>query len=73
MKTLGYMARDQWGDYYHIGDNPPRKWLLEHFDRQHCGKMYTDSLKTGKARHIGYIIAGRWLEVYRVCQWKESR
>jgi len=67
---VGYMAIDQYGETYHIGDNPPRKWLLEHFCRQHAAKMYVDT-KAGRVRHIGYIIAGHWLEVFSVALWKE--
>jgi len=72
MKTLGYMARDQYGQTYHIGDNPPRKWLLNHFGRKHADKMYTDG-KGSEVKHIGYIIATHWLTVYRVCEWKTEK
>lgn len=68
MKQLGYMARDQYGDTYHIGNNPPRKWLLNHFDRQHAEKMYCDT-KSGKTKHVGYIIAGLWLTIFRGGKW----
>ena len=66
MAKLGYMALDQWGNYYHIGNNSPRKWLLNHFDRKHADKMYQD-LKTGETIHTGWVIAGHWLTVYQVC------
>ena len=73
MKTtndqLGYIAIDQYGMMYQIGKNPPRKWLLNIFGRQHADKMYCDTVN-GEPRHIGYIIAGLWLSVYRVCSWK---
>ena len=71
MKKIGYMAQDQYGNTYHIGNNPPRKWLLNHFGRYHADKMYCDA-KSGKTRHAGYIIAGHWLDVYAVCEWKEA-
>ena len=67
MKQLGYMARNQYGETIHIGNNPPRKFLLEHFGRSRAEKMYVDSAETGKARHCGYIIAGNWLTLFRVC------
>jgi len=71
MITLGLMVRDrQTGETFHIGNNPPRKWLLRHFCRQHATKIYRYT-KDGRRRHIGYIIAGRWLDVFRVCSWKE--
>lgn len=65
------MAIDQYGETYHIGDNPPRKWLLEHFGRCHASKMYVD-LKDGGTRHVGYVIAGHWLNVFVVSTWKEE-
>lgn len=67
--TLGYMAIDQYGQHYHIGDNPPRKWLLEYFGRRHAGKMYVDK-KSGGYRHVGYVIAKHWLRIYEVREWK---
>ena len=69
MVVLGYMGIDQYGDTYHIGNNPPRKWLLNHLCRRHADKMYVDSVATGQAKHIGYIIAGRWITLYRVSEW----
>lgn len=68
----GFMAIDQYGETFHIGDNPPRKWLLERFDRQHASKMYVD-MKDGRTRHVGYIIAGHWLEIFAVSAWKSAR
>ena len=69
---VGYMAIDETtGNTYHIGNNPPRKWLLDYFGRQHVQKMYTD-LKGGGHRHSGYVIAGHWLRVLRVFRWKEA-
>ena len=69
METVGYMAIDQYGQTYH-GLEHPRKDLLERFGRQHATKMYRDT-KDGRQRHIGYVIAGLWLEVYRVSTWKQ--
>jgi len=73
MKTkhtqLGYIAIDQYGQVYQIGDNPPRKWLLNHLGKTHADKMYCDTT-SGKTRHKGYIIAGLWLDIFRVCSWK---
>lgn len=60
-----FMAIDQFGDTFH-GLSHPRKDLLERLDRKHADKMYT-----GKGIHIGYIIAGHWLKIYRVNQWKD--
>lgn len=70
-KQLGYIAIDQYNNTYQIGDNPPRKWLLNQFCRKHAEMMYCDT-KSGKTKHIGYIIAGLWLEIFKVCEWKEA-
>ena len=70
-KLLGYMARDQYGETYHIENNPPRKWLLNYFGRKTCNKMYVQTT-LDRAKHVGYVIAGHWLTVYKVYEWKEA-
>ena len=65
----GYMAIDQYEQTYHIGRNPPRKFLLELSGRQHARKMYVDT-KGSRTRHVGYVIAEHWLFIYRVFRWK---
>ncbi len=70
MNELGFLAIDERGQHYTIGNNPPRKWLLNHFDRQHADKMYIDTKKGHK--HIGYVIAGHWLTIYRISEWKQA-
>ena len=70
MKLIGYIGIDQHSQYYQI-DKYPRKELLEQLGRKHADKMYVD-LKDGGHRHIGYVIAGHWINVYCVCQWKEK-
>ena len=57
----GYLAVDQYGTSYFIGNCPPRKWLLNYFGKKHAEKMYCD-----KYEHIGWVIAGHWLTVYKV-------
>ena len=71
MKQIGYLAIDQYGHTYQIGDNPPRKWLLNHFDRQHAEMVYCETEEC-KTKHIGYIIANLWLTIYKVCEWKAT-
>ena len=61
-----HMAIDQYGETYHDLGRHPRATLLARLDRQHADKMYIDSISTGKSRHCGYIIAGRWLTLYKV-------
>jgi hypothetical protein len=62
------IAFDQRGDHYCMGRQPPRKWLLEHFDRKHAEKMYVD--RGGRAVHIGYVVAGHWCDIMRLEPWK---
>ena len=68
--TVGYMAVDQYGQSFH-GLQNPRADLLKRLGRKHASKMYRDT-KDGRTRHVGYIIAGLWLEVYRVSTWKAA-
>jgi len=64
---MTYLARDQYGNSYHLMTKYPRKELLALFGRQHADKVYIDPRRaqTG-AIHIGWIIAGHWLTVYKV-------
>jgi hypothetical protein len=64
-KQIGYLGLDQYGDKYVLKTDHPRQELLRHFARQHCAKMYRDK-KDGGSQHVGWIIAGRWIEVFRV-------
>ena len=59
-----FMAQDQYGNTFH-GLQHPRKDLLDQLGRQHADKMYLDDLE-GNTHHIGYIIAGHWLTIYKV-------
>ena len=68
MKELGYIGLDQYGKHYVIKKSP-RKELLEYFGVKHADKMYIDT-KEGKQKHKGYIIAGNWIDVYRIGEWK---
>ena len=65
---LGYIGIDQYGKHYKI-DKHPREELLIHLGASHAAKMYVDNIKTGKARHCGYIINGLWINVYEVHSW----
>jgi hypothetical protein len=60
-----HMAIDQYGQTYHALGVHPRKTLLARLGRQKAQKMYVDT-KDGKTYHIGWIIAGLWLTVYKV-------
>ena len=62
---MNTMAIDQYGQTHHNLGQHPRKALLERLGRKHADKMYVDK-KDGSSVHIGWIIAGLWLSVYRV-------
>jgi len=64
-----YMAIDQYGQTFH-GLTYPRKELCEILGNKHADKMYVDK-KNGDILHVGYVIAGHWLNVYKVCPFKE--
>ncbi len=64
---LGYIGIDQHGQHFTI-DKHPRKELLEQLGRCHAAKMYVDR-KDGSVRHVGYIIAGLWINVHEVHTW----
>lgn len=57
---MKYVAFDQFGSHFFIKRHP-RKELLEYFGRKHADRMYI-----GEGKHIGYIIAGHWLDVLRL-------
>lgn len=61
---MTHMAIDQYGQTYHDLGPHPRRALLDRFDRKHADRMFIDT-KAG-TKHIGWIIAGHWLTVYRV-------
>lgn len=65
-----YMALDHCGQTHHLKTKFPRKELLEIYDRKHAEKMYIDS-KQGPI-HTGYVIAGCWINVYRVQPFKAA-
>lgn len=60
-----YLAIDQNGEMYWLDSDTPRKELLDRFGTKHADKMYVDG-PGGTALHIGYIIAGHWLTLYKV-------
>lgn len=70
-RLLGYMARDQYGNTVH-GLEKPRRDLLAHCGRKHAERMWRDT-KSGDTVHVGYIIAGRWFDVFAVHAWEGGR
>ncbi|MEK6884421.1 MAG: hypothetical protein AABY22_32615 [Nanoarchaeota archaeon] len=59
------MAKNQYGEIYYLSGKHPRKQLLEKFSRKRASKIYVDT-KSGAVKHIGWIIGGQWLRVFRV-------
>lgn len=59
------MAIDQYGQTHHNLGPHPRKTLLERLGRKHCARMFVDR-KDSTPVHIGWIIGGLWLTVYKV-------
>lgn len=57
------IAVDQYGHVHHIPGKHPRAELLARLDRKHADRIYVDT-STG-VRHVGYMIAGLWLSLYR--------
>ena len=66
MKRLGLIAFDQYGTPYPLKTKYPRKELCDIFGVKSASKMYIDP----DAKHIGYIVAGHWLAVYSIGEWK---
>lgn len=64
-KNKNFMGIDQYGTTYHNLGAYPRKGLLKRLCRSNANKMYID-LKDGRTAHIGYIIAGLWIELYEI-------
>lgn len=66
MKSINnLMAMDQYGQTYHDLGKFPRKELLGRLGYNYAEKMYVDTTK-GITKHVGYIIGGLWLTLYKV-------
>ncbi|MGH9972154.1 MAG: hypothetical protein ACREBG_30790 [Pyrinomonadaceae bacterium] len=59
------MGVDQYGTTYHALGKYPRQELLRRLDRKHAEIMYRDP----DARRVGYVIGGRWIELFNVTPW----
>jgi len=58
-----HVGVDQYGQTYWLGRHP-RKELLEMLGRSWAQKMYRDDTNPLGYRHVGYVIAGLWIEVF---------
>lgn len=66
-KQIGWLARDQYGNVHEIfSTNYPRAWLMEYYSVRSARKIYRDR-KDGSMRHVGWIVAGHWFSVFRLC------
>ena len=63
-----YIGIDQYGDTYPNLEFP-RKSLLERLDRKSAFKIYIDD-KDGNTKHVGYLVAGRWVTIYKITPWE---
>lgn len=70
MRQLGFIGIDQYNNSYQIHKHP-RKELMEQTGCEHAEKMYCDT-KDGCYKHIGYVIGGHWIRVFRVMDWKNA-
>jgi hypothetical protein len=59
------MGIDQYGDTYHNLGKYPRKELLNRLGYKKADKMYRDK-KDGSVVHCGYVIGGRWINLYEM-------
>ena len=67
---VGYLGIDQYGQHYTIKKHP-RKELLNRLGRTKASNLYCDT-KSGGIRHVGYVIADLWIEIFKIHQWKEK-
>jgi hypothetical protein len=56
----------QHGQIFHNLGKHPRKELLKRLNRKHCSKMYR-----GAGQHVGYVIAGMWIELFET--WENPK
>lgn len=68
---MNYMAIDQYGHTYHDLGKHPRKALLERLGSSKAHKMYVDT-KDGQTVHVGYVIGGLWLTLYKVEPYRKA-
>jgi hypothetical protein len=62
---------DQYGQTYRLAKYP-RKELLELLGATGAQKIYRDTV-SGEATHVGYLIRGLWLDVFRLVDAFDNR
>ncbi len=68
---INIMGIDQFGETYHGLGKYPRKELMARLGSKHADKMYVDLL-SGKAKHVGYIVARKWVALFHVTPWEKQ-
>jgi len=58
-----HIGLDQYGRTYWLGAHP-RKDLLRLLCRTRSAKLYRDDSSPQGYHHVGYVIAGLWIEVF---------
>lgn len=64
---MTYLAVSNYGQTLHLETKYPRKELMDYFGVKHAERIYRDT-KDG-TKHIGWIIAGQWWNIYSPCEW----
>jgi hypothetical protein len=59
-----HVGVDQDGGVYWLGAYPCKE-LSERLHCQHVQKLNGDNLRARQVAHVGYVIAGLWIEVFR--------
>lgn len=68
---MKHLAIDQYGGKYLLSEHP-RKELLALLGMSKAEKMYVDG-PDGQASHVGYVIGGLWLRIYKLTPWEGGR
>jgi len=66
-----FLAVDQYNQKHLLKTKFPRKELLEIFGATSARKIYQDD-KSGQSYHIGYLIQGIWLTLYKVSEFRKQ-
>lgn len=64
-KPRRFVGVDQYGTTYWLGAHP-RKELLDRLCRSRAEKMYRDDSSLQGYCHVGYVIGGLWIEVFKL-------
>ncbi|MFA7254456.1 MAG: hypothetical protein WC107_07980 [Patescibacteria group bacterium] len=70
--SITHIAIDQHGNTHKLYTKFPRKELIEKLGATSAQKMYVDG-KQGKSYHVGWIISGLWLTVYKVTPMRKPQ